>query len=59
MGGGSGISEFFFLGGGGGRDGRTDPNQFANSPPQGQQLCKIILKSMHKCTCYGPDKLNI
>ena len=29
------------------------------SPPQGQQLCKIILKSMHKCTSYGPDKLNI
>ena len=21
--------------------------------------CKIILKSMHKCTSYGPDKLNI
>ena len=29
------------------------------SPPQGQQLCKIILKSMHKCTSYGPDKLYI
>ena len=29
------------------------------SPPRGQQLCKIILKSMHKCTSYGPDKLNI
>ena len=45
---------FFFLGGGGGGgggdggiDGRTDPNQFATCPPQGQQLCKIILKSMH------------
>ena len=25
-------------------------------PPRGQQLCKIILKSMHKCTSYGPDK---
>ena len=24
-----------------------------------QQLCTIILKSMHKCTSYGPDKLNI
>ena len=49
-----------FLGGlGGGVAGRTDPNQFANSPPQGCQLCKIILKSMHKCTCYGPDELNI
>ena len=23
------------------------------SPPRGQQLCKIILKSMHKCTSYG------
>ena len=28
-------------------------------PPQGQRLCKMILKFMHKCTCYGPDKLNI
>ena len=28
-------------------------------PPQVQQLCKIILKSMHKCTNYGPDKRNI
>ena len=27
--------------------------------PRGQQLCKIILKSMHKCTSYGPDKLNL
>ena len=26
---------------------------------RGQQLCKIILKSMHKCTSYGQDKLNI
>ena len=24
---------FFFWGGGGGVGGRTDPNQFANSPP--------------------------
>ena len=23
------------------------------------QLCKIILKSMHKYTSYGPDKLNL
>ena len=29
------------------------------SPPRGQQMCKIILKSMHKCTSYGPDKLNV
>ena len=26
------------------------------SPPQGQQLCQIVLKSMHCCTSYGPDK---
>ena len=26
---------------------------------RGQQKCKIILKSMHKCTSYGPDRLNI
>ena len=25
------------------------------SPPQGQQLCQIVLKSMHYCTSYGPD----
>ena len=29
------------------------------SPPLGQQLCKLILKSMHKYTSYVPDKLNI
>ena len=27
-------------------------------PPRGQQLCKLILKRMHKCTSYAPDKLN-
>ena len=27
--------------------------------PQGEQLSKIILKSMHKCRSYGPDKLNL
>ena len=26
-------------------------------PPRGQQLCKFILKSMHKSTSYGQDKL--
>ena len=26
------------------------------SPPQGQQLCQIVLKSMHYCTSYGPGK---
>ena len=31
----------------------------STSPPPGQQLCIIILKSMHKCTSYGPNKLNI
>ena len=25
------------------------------SPPQGQQLCQTVLKSMHYCTRYGPD----
>ena len=28
------------------------------SPSQGQQLCKIILKSMHIHASYGPDKHN-
>ena len=27
--------------------------------PQGAQLWHIILKSMHKCRRYGPDKLNL
>ena len=26
------------------------------SPPQGQQLCQIVLKCMHHCTNYGPDE---
>ena len=26
------------------------------SPCQGEQLCQIILKSMHKCRSYGSDK---
>ena len=26
------------------------------SPPQRQQLCQIVLKSMHFCSSYGPDK---
>ena len=26
---------------------------------EGEQLCQIILKSMHKCKSYGPDKLNV
>ena len=25
--------------------------------PQREHLCKLILKSMHKCRSYGPDKL--
>ena len=29
------------------------------SPSRGQQLCKTILKSVHKCTSYGSDNLNI
>ena len=27
--------------------------------PQREQLCQIILKSMHKCGSYGLDKLNL
>ena len=26
--------------------------------PRGQQQCKVILKSVHKCASYAPDKLN-
>ena len=28
------------------------------SSPQGEQLCQIILKYMHKCRSYGPDKVR-
>ena len=28
------------------------------SPPRGQQLCQIVLKSMHYYTSYGPDKFG-
>ena len=28
------------------------------SPPQGQQLCQTVLKSLHYCTSYGPDKFG-
>ena len=28
-------------------------------PSRRQQLCKIILKSMHKCSSYGQDKLHL
>ena len=30
-----------------------------NSIPPGEHLCKIILKFMHKCRSYGPEKLNL
>ena len=33
-------------------------NVVNGTSPRGQQLCKIYLKSMHKCTSYAPDKLN-
>ena len=39
-------------------DGRTDRCKPVY-PPLFQSGCIIILKSMHKCTSYGPDKLNI
>ena len=36
----------------------NQPKNVSNgtSPLQGQQLCQIVLKSMHYCTSYGPDK---
>ena len=30
----------------------------SNFPPQGQQLCQIVLKSLHYCTSYGPDRFE-
>ena len=62
---------FFFLWGGGGSGGGLEyvdsfftknPNlklNVLNGTSSRRQLCKIILKSMHKCTSYGPDKLNL
>ena len=29
------------------------------SSSQGEQLCQIILKTMHECRSYGPDKLSV
>ena len=29
------------------------------SPPQGQHLCQIVLKTMYYCTSYGPDSTKI
>ena len=39
----------------------THLNKFSNGTAthQGEQLCKVILKSMHKCRSFGPDKLNL
>ena len=34
-------------------------NTSNDTSSQGEQLCQIILKSMHKCRSYGPDKLNL
>ena len=31
-----------------------ETNVSNDATPQGKQLCHIILKSMHKCTSYGP-----
>ena len=33
--------------------------KWITSSLQGEQLCQIILKSMHKCISYGLDKLNL
>ena len=47
-------------GGGGGVNEHTwTTASNGTSSLQGEHLCKIILKSMHKCTSYGPDKLNL
>ena len=39
---------------------KETPMQMASgtTTPKGEHLCKIILKSMHKCKSYGPDKLS-
>ena len=48
---------FFFLGGGGGGvDGRTDEHAKPICP---FNFFKVGGITMHKCTSYGPDKLNI
>ena len=57
---------FYLLGGGGGAGGkgrgrvsvhaRTNVSN-GNFLLQGEHLCKIILKSMHICRSYGPQKL--
>ena len=58
------ILIFFFLGGGG--EGNVQGRQNVRALPnvsngtstlQGEHLCKIILKSLHKCRSYGTGKL--
>ena len=38
---------------------RTWTNVSNGSSPQGEQLCQIILKSMHNCTSFDPDKSRL
>ena len=47
---------FFFLGGGGGGGGEGDEQAQTNLP---LQLVRNWGITMHKCTSYGPDKLNL
>ena len=47
---------FFGGGGGGGVDGRTDEQAQTNLPLQLLRSCGI---TMHICTSYGPNKLNL
>ena len=34
-------------------------NVLNGTSSQGQQLCQMVLKSMHYCTSYGPDKFGL
>ena len=56
-GGGAGVSEFPLFGPCD-LDLQSTLKNVSNgtSPPRGQQLCQTVLKSMHYCTSYGPDK---
>ena len=44
-------SEFFFY-----KESKSNKKKKENLAVGGQQLCQTVLKSMHYCTSYGPDK---
>ena len=51
--------KYFFFFGRGEAGGRQGVIFYCTPSSRRQKLCKIILKSMHKCTSYDLDNLNL